>query len=221
MAKAFLFDMNGTMINDMQFHQDAWYDVFTKELGSDISEADAKKEMYGKNSEVLERIFGKGRFTTQEMDEIGYRKELRYQEVFRPHLKLLPGLADFLQKAEQQHIALAIGTAALLMNVDYVLDNIDGLRRFFPIIVTADDVTTSKPDPEVFIKCAELLGIAPTDCIVFEDSPKGVEAAKNGGMKAVVLLTYHEPKDFDGLDNVLMMVQDFTDNRLAALVNNA
>lgn len=218
MKKAFLFDMNGTMIDDMQYHEDAWYDIFTRELGSDISKDDTKKEMYGKNSEVLERVFGKGRFTEQEMNAISHRKELRYQEVFLPHLQLLPGLHNFLQKAHQNHIGLAIGTAALPMNIDYVLDNVDGLRDLFPVIVGANDVTTSKPHPEVFLKCAEQLEVTPENCIVFEDSPKGVEAARNGGMKAVVLLTFHEPKDFEGLDNVLMMVKDYQDERLLELL---
>ncbi len=215
---AFLFDMNGTMIDDMHYHQDAWYDIFTKELGSDISKEEAKREMYGKNAEVLERVFGKGRFTPEETAAIEHRKEQRYQQVFRPHLQLIPGLSDFLQKAKQKHIGLAIGTAAPTTNIDYVLDNIDGLRELFPVIVGANDVKTSKPDPEVFLKCAEQLSAAPENCIVFEDSPKGVEAAKNGGMKAVVLLTFHEPKDFEGLDNVLMMVKDYKDERLLALI---
>jgi len=218
MKKAFLFDMNGTMIDDMQFHEDAWFDILTNELGADISKERAKHEMYGKNSELLDRVFGAGKFSAEEADDISRRKELRYQEVFLPYLQLLPGLDDFLQKSQQNHIGLAIGTAALPMNIDYVLDNIAGLRPLFPVIVGANDVQTSKPNPEVFLKCAEQLGVAPENCIVFEDSPKGVEAAKNGGMKAVVLLTFHEPNDFDGLDNVLMMVKDYNDPRLLELL---
>ncbi len=95
----------------------------------------------------------------------------------------------------------------------------DGLhiRSEFPVIVDSDDVKTSKPDPEVFLKCAEGLSVAPEDCIVFEDSPKGVEAAKNAGMKAVVLLTFHEEKDFAALDNILFKVKDYTDPRLVQL----
>lgn len=215
---AFLFDMNGTMIDDMHYHQKAWYDIFTKELGSDISEEAAKHEMYGKNSEVLERVFGKGRFTEAEMADIENRKELRYQEVFLPHLKLISGLTNFLDKAKAVHIGLAIGTAAPQINIDYVLDNISEVKDYFPIVVGANDVKMSKPDPEVFLRCAEKLGVAPVQCVVFEDSPKGVEAARNGGMKAVVLLTFHEPEDFNGLDNILMMIKDYNDPRLNNLL---
>ena len=214
---AFLFDMNGTMIDDMHYHQKAWYDIFTKELGSDISEDAAKHEMYGKNSEVLERVFGKGRFTEAEMADIENQKELRYQDVFRPHLKLISGLTSFLDKARTNYIGLAIGTAAPKINIDYVLDNITEVKDYFPIVVGANDVKASKPDPEVFLQCAAKIRVSPEQCVVFEDSPKGVEAARNGGMKAVVLLTFHEPEDFNGLDNILMMVKDYNDPALNAL----
>ena len=215
--KAFLFDMNGTMIDDMHYHQRAWYEVFTKELGSTISEEAAKHEMYGKNAEVLERVFGKNHFSPEEIADIENRKERRYQEVFRPHLQLIAGLSAFLDTAKKHHIALAIGTAAPQINIDYVLDNIPELKEYFPVVVGADDVKNSKPDPEVFLQCAKKLGVAPQDCIVFEDSPKGVEAARNGGMKAVVLLTFHDPEDFKGLDNIVCMVNDYNDPKLKGL----
>lgn len=216
MTEAFLFDMNGTMIDDMEFHRKAWYRVFVDDLGATLTEEEAKKEMYGKNEEVLDRIFGPGKFTPEQIDEIVEKKEQAYQDAFRPHLKLIDGLQIFLDKAKAHNIKLAIGTAAPKTNVDYAVDALD-LRKQFPVIVGAEDVTTSKPDPEVFLKCAEALGVNPHNSIVFEDSPKGVEAAKRGGMKAVVLLTFHEPEDFKDLDNILFSVKDYTDPRLEEL----
>ncbi|RYD80668.1 MAG: HAD family phosphatase, partial [Sphingobacteriales bacterium] len=79
------------------------------------------------------------------------------------------------------------------------------------------DVPVSKPNPDVFLKCADDLGIAYENCIVFEDSPKGVEAAFRAGMKAVVLKTYHEEHEFAHLGNILWFVDDFDDSRLDAL----
>ncbi|QES90062.1 HAD family hydrolase [Rhizosphaericola mali] len=216
MTEAFLFDMNGTMIDDMEFHRKAWYRVFVDDLGATLTEEEAKKEMYGKNEEVLDRIFGPGKFTPEQIDEIVEKKEQAYQDAFRPHLKLIDGLQAFLDKAKEHNIKLAIGTAAPKTNVDFAVDAL-GLRKQFPVIVGAEDVATSKPDPEVFLKCAEALGANPHNSIVFEDSPKGVEAAKRGGMKAVVLLTFHEPEDFKDLDNILFSVKDYTDPRLEEL----
>ncbi|MFZ4768830.1 MAG: HAD family hydrolase, partial [Ferruginibacter sp.] len=112
-----------------------------------------------------------------------------------------------------QHIAMAIGTAASTFNVNYVLDHLP-VKKYFKAIITADNVATSKPHPEVFLKCADVLNMPYGDCIVFEDSPKGVESALNAGMKAVVIKTYHEEHEFAHLDNVLMFVDDYTDKRL-------
>jgi len=83
--------------------------------------------------------------------------------------------------------------------------------------VSADDVLVSKPDPETFTKCADLLGVPYGDCIVFEDAPKGVEAARAAGMKAVVITTYHGPEHFAHLDNILLFIEDYTDERLNSL----
>lgn len=122
----------------------------------------------------------------------------------------------FLEKAHQQQIKMAIGSAAIMFNIDFVLDHLN-LRRYFDAFVSADDVAFSKPDPETFLKCAEQVGVAPEHCIVFEDSPKGVESAKRAGMKAVVITTMHEANELNGFDHVLMCVKDFTDERLEVL----
>lgn len=213
--KAFIFDMNGTMIDDMHYHTSAWFRLLEK-LGAGLTLEQTKLQMYGKAEEMFDRIFDPGRFSEQELSEIIMGKEKLYQEEFRPHLKLMSGLDQFLQKARQNSIGLSIGTAAPKTNVDYVLDGLN-LRALFPVIVGAEDVATSKPDPEVFLRCAAGLQIRPENCIVFEDSPKGIEAARNGGMQAVVLTTFHEAADFSDFDNVLFCVKDYTDKKLESL----
>ncbi|MBC6992519.1 HAD family hydrolase [Hymenobacter sp. BT491] len=215
--KAFIFDLNGTMIHDMDYHTRAWQHVLNHDLGGNFTWEEVKPEMYGKNQEVLVRIFGAGRFTEEEMHRVSVEKEKRYQQEFLPHLQLLPGLQDFLQRAHQQNIPLAIGSAAIPFNIDFVLNNLN-IRQYFSAVVSADDVTLSKPHPETFLKAAEQLRVAPTDCIVFEDVPKGAEAARNAGMKAIVLTTTHEAHEFVSLDNVLHFAPDFTDAFIRALI---
>ena len=105
--KAFLFDMNGTMINDMHYHGDAWFKILNEDLGANMNEAQVKSHMYGKNDELFVRIFGEGKFTKAEMDKWSLQKEQAYQETYRPHLQLLPGLDSFLNKATQKGIAKA------------------------------------------------------------------------------------------------------------------
>ena len=86
------------------------------------------------------------------------------------------------------------------------------------MVVSADDVAISKPNPEVFLKAASLLQVKPEQCIVFEDAPKGVESAYNAGMKAIVITTMHYPEEFSRYSNVLAFVEDYTQPLLQALV---
>jgi beta-phosphoglucomutase family hydrolase len=214
---AFLFDLNGTIIDDMPYHTWAWSDILNNDLQAGLDEASVKAEMYGKNSEVITRIFGAGKFTQEEMDALSVEKERRYQKAYLPELKLINGLGNLLDKAQAQAILMAIGSAAIPFNIDFVLDNL-GLRSYFGAIVSADDVAMSKPHPETFLKAAQLLGVSPEKAIVFEDAPKGVESAASAGMKAVVITTMHEPKEFQAYDNILWFVQDYTDPRLQELL---
>lgn len=209
--KAFLFDLNGTMIDDMQYHVKAWHRIFN-ELGANISMERMKAESYGKNHEVIERVMP-GKFTEEEKTEMSFAKERQYQKEYKPHLRLIDGLDVFLEKAYQQNIKMAIGSAAIMFNIDFVLDGLD-LRKYFPVIVSADDVSHSKPDPETYVKCAEALNVDPKDCIVFEDAPKGVESAQNAGMRSVVLTTLHEQHEFDQYKNIVAFGKDYKERRL-------
>jgi beta-phosphoglucomutase family hydrolase len=209
MKKAFLFDLNGTMIDDMQFHLKAWYHILNDDLGANLSWEETKSHMYGKNSELLVRVFGKDRFSQEEMDRLSVEKEKRYQGEYKPHLQLIPGLHQFLEKAHALNIPMAIGSAAIMFNIDFVLDNLN-IRHYFKAIVSADDVHTSKPHPETFLKAAELVGIDPGNCLVFEDAPKGVEAAQNAGMPTVVLTTMHEKEEFAAYNNIIQYIRDYT-----------
>ncbi|TCD10637.1 HAD family phosphatase [Pedobacter frigidisoli] len=214
--KAFLFDLNGTMINDMVFHNHAWHDILTKDLGANISFEAVKKEMYGKNQDLLERVFGVGHFAQEQVDQISIEKERRYQSAYKKHLELIAGLGAFLDKAKSSNILMAIGSAAIPFNINFVLDNLD-IRSYFKAIVSAEDVVNSKPDPETFTKGAQILGVSARECIVFEDAPKGVEAARNAGMKCIALTTMHTKEEFDSYDNIIAFIEDYNDPILEKL----
>jgi beta-phosphoglucomutase family hydrolase len=209
--RAFIFDLNGTMIDDMSYHIRAWHGIVNG-LGASLNYEQVKEECYGKNGELLERIFP-GRFSDAEKDKISIEKEKKYQEEFRPHLKLITGLDEVLREAKESGIKMAIGSAAIRFNIDFVLDGLD-IADYFDAIVSADDVKKSKPDAETYIKCAKMLGINPAECIVFEDSPKGVESAANAGMKSVVITTMSTANEFSQYDNILQYIADYNDLNL-------
>jgi beta-phosphoglucomutase family hydrolase len=217
-TKAFIFDLNGTMIDDMHFHLKIWHEVLTSDLGAKLTIEETRSNMYGKNDELLARVFGEGHFTAEEVTAISQRKEEKYQEIYKPHLDLLPGLFEFLEDAHQAGIRLAIGSAAIPYNIDFVLDNLN-IRHYFKVIVSAHDVLQSKPHPEVFLKAAELLGVAPDSCIVFEDAPKGVEAAETAGMQSVVLTTMHTSEEFKRYSNIMLYTKDYKNPLLKELIS--
>ena len=207
-AKAFLFDLNGTIVDDMAYHKKVWYHVLVNELGANMSFEQVSAEMYGKNSELLDRVFGKGAFTPEQVSDIEMAKERQYQAIYQPVMEPLTGLMPFLEKAKAAGIQMGIGSAAIPFNIDFVLDGL-AIRHYFSTVISAFDVPVSKPDPAVFLKGAAALGVAPEHCIVFEDAPKGVEAAANAGMRAVAITTMHDPSEFKQYNNIIAFTKDY------------
>jgi beta-phosphoglucomutase-like phosphatase (HAD superfamily) len=103
------------------------------------------------------------------------------------------------------------------MNINYVLDGLQ-IRHYFKAIVSAVDVAFSKPHPETFLSCAKQLGVEPSNCIVFEDSPKGVLAAKMAGMQSVILTTMHSADEFEEGDDILLKVPDYSNDAIIGLI---
>jgi beta-phosphoglucomutase len=114
-------------------------------------------------------------------------------------------------------VKLAVATSAPPANIVFTLDDLD-LRRHFDTVVGAADVARGKPHPDVFLKAAEKLGVDPRACIVFEDAPMGVEAARRAGMKAVVITTTLPADAFREFDNVVRIVEHYEDLNVGDLL---
>jgi beta-phosphoglucomutase len=209
MSKAIIFDMDGTMINNMHYHLLAW-ERMVEELGYSIRGAELFAQLYGSNKGVVERIFGQGKFSADEIQEISDTKEAYYRDLYAPHIKLIEGLPAFLDSCRERNILLALGTASNMPNINFTLDTLN-IRPYFSAVVSADDVQFGKPHPETYLKAAALLGHAAADCTVFEDVPKGVEAAANAGMNTVVLTTTHQPEDFTQFSNIITFIANYTE----------
>lgn len=207
MQKAFLFDLDGTLVDNMNYHLKAWKAIADEE-GSDKDEKTIYKLVYGKNTEILTRILDDRKLTDEELKRLVDKKDALYREKYRPHLALIEGLQQFLDEAHEAGVKMAIASGSAVANVDLVLDGLN-LRRYFQGIVTGVEVKKSKPDPATFIEAAKKIGVLPNQCIVFEDVPQGVEAAQHAEMNAVAILTTHPREAFEPYPNVLEMVQDY------------
>lgn len=206
-TRAFIFDMDGTLVDNMRFHTEAWGKMLA-ENGVKMNAHDFLVKTAGKtNREILPTVFGE--LSDERIEELGERKESLYRAGFLEHRKAVNGAIEFLEKAKRLGIKMAVATAAPVGNVEFILDGLD-LRKYFDAITTASDVTRGKPDPEIFLKSAEKLNVSPENCIVFEDAIGGFEAAYAAGMKSIGIATVNSIEEILKLDSVVEAHDDFT-----------
>lgn len=204
---AFIFDMDGTLVDNMPTHYQAWKETLA-EAGVQIDPVNFARQTTGMtNREILRSVL-----PTISEDEISYwgeRKEELYRERFLCCRDPLPGLMEFLDSAQALNIPMAVATAAGEENVRFILDA-TGLRPYFQTVVNAQDIQHGKPDPEIFLKTAARLGQHPKNCLVFEDALGGIEAARRAGMRTIFLMTSHPAQAVSAYENLVCAVPDYT-----------
>ncbi len=205
-TKGVIFDLDGTMVDNMMIHHAAWKKKLA-EYGLDLTMEEIKENIHGINEEILSRLFG-DRFTPEEVKRISGEKEKEYRSIFSKQLTLIPGTMDFIKSLEKRGLGMAIATAAPPENVDFIVDGLE-IRQFFKTILHADDVSKGKPDPEIFIKAMDKLGLQPGECVIFEDSPTGAKAAADSGCAVVIITTTHEKEDFLKIPSIIAFINDF------------
>jgi beta-phosphoglucomutase len=183
--KACIFDLDGVIVDTAIYHYQAWKRL-ANELGFDFTEHDNEQLKGVSRTRSLEIILQMGGVTKTEVEkeELASRKNTWYVDMIskmKPG-EILPGAREFVQACRDAGIKTALGSAS--KNSMMILDKI-GMTSLFDAIIDGNKVTKAKPDPEVFLKGAEELGVTPSQCVVFEDAIAGVEAAKAGAMKAV------------------------------------
>jgi HAD superfamily hydrolase (TIGR01509 family) len=201
--------MDGTIVDNMAFHSKSWVKFFASR-GHDIDEDDFFRATAGRHGGEIIRTYLGDEYGVEQHGELIAEKETLYREMYGPHLAAHGGFEQLIEQARAEGVALVVGTAAPNENIAFTLDGLD-LRRKFDGIVGAADVPRGKPHPDVFLKAAELVGALPENCIVFEDAPLGVEAARRAGMRAVVLTTTLPAHEFDQFDNVICVAKDFSE----------
>lgn len=206
--RALLFDMDGTMFDNMAYHGQAWLAFFARR-GLALDEAAFFADTAGRQNHEIFRSYLDVHLSDLECAQLAQEKESLYRELYTAHRAPMPGLLELLALARAQGFALAVGTAAPLDNIHFLLDALD-LRRHFDTVVGAAEVAHGKPAPDIFLLAAERCGVPPAQCIVFEDAPLGVEAARRAGMPCVVLTSTSPASNFAAFENVLACLADFS-----------
>ncbi len=183
--KACIFDLDGVIVDTAVYHYKAWKRL-ANSLGFDFTEEQNEKLKGVSRARSLELILQWGGITktAAEQEELATLKNTWYVEMISrmTPAEILPGAKEFLQACRTAGIKTALGSAS--KNSTMILEKIN-MASYFDAVIDGNKVTKPKPDPEVFLKGAEEVGVAPANCVVFEDAIAGVEAAVAGGMKSV------------------------------------
>jgi len=197
---AFIFDMDGVIIDSNPFHKIA-LKQFCRKYGHDLTEDQLKEKIYGRtNKDWLVNVFGA--LDKDQIRKYADEKEALFRQLYDKDIKAVDGLEDFLVKTRNNGVPIAIATSAPRANVDFTLSK-TGLGQYFPVILDDTFVEKGKPDPEIYLKTAAALKFRPADCIVFEDSISGVKSAKAAGCKVVGITTTHSAEELADTDYVI------------------
>ncbi|OOG76153.1 HAD family phosphatase [Algoriphagus sp. A40] len=190
--RGILFDMDGTLVDNIPFHQEAWL-RFLGNHGIHLRPEDFHAQNHGTLNEMIRKFFPHVE-SREKRIELGEEKEATYRHIYRPNLKEIEGLTPFLKFLQSQHISCHLATMGDQNNIDFTLNGL-GIRRYFDTVTGGHEVLKGKPDPEIFIKSLKKSGENPENILVFEDSGGGIRSAKSAGLKVIGLATTHSKKE--------------------------
>lgn len=209
---AVIFDMDGVICHTNPFHAIAFREFFsTRDLSPTDEEFAA--HMFGKsNSYIFSHFFGRT-VGGEELLQLEQEKEGLFRKIYEPHVQPVAGLLSLLEELSSNRVKTGVATSAPAANLDLIFSKIN-IRSKFGSVLASEDVQKHKPDPEVYLKSAANLQVAPGQCIVFEDSFSGVTAALNAGMKVVGVLTSHRKEELPPCN---LYITDYRELSLATL----
>ncbi len=209
-----IFDMDGVLVDSAAPHLRSWQ-LLAEECGGTVTEEQFSETFGRQNRDIVPILFGP--VSETRMQQLADRKEELYRDIIRCDPPIIQGAVELVRNLHEAGVALAVGSSGPAENIDLVLSSM-GVKEHISVVVSGDDVTRGKPDPQVFTTAADRLGIGPSRCVVIEDAPVGVEAAKAAGARAVAVLLYHRAEAFDGADLVVQRLADLSVSQIVSLV---
>ncbi len=190
---AVIFDMDGVIADTNPTHSEAFRRFFD-ERNISYTDEEFVQHMYGKHNTYIMNHFFKRQLDPAEVKAYAEEKEALFRKLYGPYVKPVAGLLPFIARLKAGGLKTAVATSAPRENLNLIVDKL-ALRSQMNALLSSEDVTRHKPDPEIYLKTADRLETAPARCVVFEDSHSGVSAALNAGMQVVGVLTSHEKEE--------------------------
>jgi beta-phosphoglucomutase len=217
---AAIWDVDGTLVDTAELHFAAWVQV-AREIDQPFSRADFRATFGRRNPEIIRAVFDPAADDSR-VAAIGNRKEVMYRSAATAQgIRLLPGVRSLLEGLRLAGWRQAIGSSAPLANLDLILE-LTRTRDYFQAIVSMEDTSRGKPDPEVFLISAARLGVPPARCVVLEDAVAGVQAAKAGGMACVAVTSagHHSETTLQatGADRIVSSLAELSADDLGRLL---
>jgi HAD superfamily hydrolase (TIGR01509 family) len=214
-----IFDWDGVIIDSSAAHEESWERLAKEEHL--VLPADHFKKGFGmKNELIIPDLLGWAH-EWNFIRRLSLRKEALYRDIVREKgLELLAGVHEWLDLLRNHAIPCVIGSSTQRENIDLSL-GILGIAGYFTGVITGDDVVRGKPDPEIFLKAAGLAGVPPQRCVVFEDTPVGIDAARAGGMKVIGIEGTHPAERLSKADLVVTRMDSLTIGRVGDLFTTA
>lgn len=214
MYKGIIFDFNGTLFFDSEKHLEAWREFSKRVRSHAFTDEEMREYMFGRtNEDILAYLLG--RKPEQELvEQLGKEKEAVYREMCRKDYKntgLAPGAVQFLDYLKENKIPMTIATMSEKDNVVFYIEEFK-LEKWFDIkkIVYADGTIPGKPEPDIYIKAAQILNLNPQDCIVVEDAVSGIESARSAGVGKIIAIASMESEDvYKNIPAVSQIIKNF------------
>lgn len=206
-----IFDMDGVLVHSNPAHKKA-IQIFCRKHNQDVSQNFLENRLYGRtNKEWIPELFGN--ISPERLQQLADEKEQMFRDMFAPEDHIVDGIHAFLENLHTHNIPMAVATSAPGKNADYILSRLS-IENYFEVVLDSSHVTKGKPDPEVYLKASKALGKKPQNCIVFEDSVSGVEAARKAGARVAGVTTTHTAEE---LSPCTLIISDFKGLELSKL----
>jgi beta-phosphoglucomutase family hydrolase len=217
--KGVIFDWDGVVIDSSAEHERSW-EILSEEISRLLPEGHFKRGFGKKNEVIIPEILGWAK-DPAEISKLAERKETIYRELVRDRgVQILPGARELLVALRSEKIPRAIGSSTPRQNLEAIF-SATGLGEFFDAVACGDDVANGKPAPDVFLLAAQMLALAPADCLVIEDAHAGIEAAHRAGIPVLAVATTNSLSELGAATGALESLAGVTPTMLREIHSRA